>query len=174
MTAGGQYNPYQPPVFDQGALPQPTASGVLASRVERLGAAIFDGMLSGVVLIPLQIALGVYDGVLHGRPQGALAELGWSLGAFVLYLGLHGYLLATAGQTIGKRVVKIRIVNFAGGGTTPFSKILLSRLLPVQALALIPKVGLLVPLIDILLIFGKDLRCLHDRLAGTMVVKVTR
>jgi len=36
----------------------------------------------------------------------------------------------------------------------------------------VPQVGGLIGLVDILFIFGKERRCLHDLLAGTRVVNV--
>ncbi len=35
----------------------------------------------------------------------------------------------------------------------------------------IPTVGSLINLVNVLFIFGKERRCLHDRIAGTVVVK---
>ena len=35
----------------------------------------------------------------------------------------------------------------------------------------IPAVGSLINLVNILFIFGKERRCLHDRIAGTCVIK---
>jgi uncharacterized RDD family membrane protein YckC len=42
----------------------------------------------------------------------------------------------------------------------------------VSLLGAIPYVGWLVSLVDPLLIFGKDRRCLHDLIADTIVVDI--
>jgi hypothetical protein len=39
--------------------------------------------------------------------------------------------------------------------------------------AMIPVVGGLISLVDIVLIFRRDRRCLHDHIAGTRVLAVT-
>ncbi|MCI0409163.1 MAG: RDD family protein [Acidobacteria bacterium] len=75
---------------------------------------------------------------------------------------------AREGQTIGKRVMHIRIVNYddgqtAGPGRTIWKRTILNGLLG----NFIPLYGL----IDPLFIFGAERRCLHDYIAGTKVVE---
>jgi hypothetical protein len=41
-------------------------------------------------------------------------------------------------------------------------------------LAQIPMIGAVVALANILFIFGKEQRCLHDRLAGTKVINISQ
>jgi uncharacterized RDD family membrane protein YckC len=84
---------------------------------------------------------------------------------------LHGYYLKVGGQTIGKKIVGIRIADL-NNNIPGFAKVLGLRYLPIQAAALIPIVGFLYPLVDVLFIFFPDRRCLHDLIAGTKVVKV--
>ena len=38
---------------------------------------------------------------------------------FILFLVIHGYLLATRGQTVGKTLLKIRIVRSDGSPASP-------------------------------------------------------
>jgi len=172
----GEFNPYQPPTFDEGSQPTPSDDGqiALATRWERLGASIIDGLLQMALLLPLQISYGVYDGFPYLRPRPPLSQLVWGAIAFVVYLALHSYLLSQRGQTIGKRLVGIRIVNFGDREQTPFAKIVVLRQLLIQLVVLVPTVGPFAGLIDMLLIFRKDRRCLHDHIAGTVVVKATK
>lgn len=53
-----------------------------------------------------------------------------------------------------------------------FSRIIGIRYVPFQLAGSIPLITL-IPLIDILLIFRTDRRCLHDMAAGTRVVDVS-
>lgn len=50
------------------------------------------------------------------------------------------------------------------------SKILLARQLPVQVMSVLPGVGGLLAILDVLFIFRKDQRCLHDLIAKTRVI----
>jgi uncharacterized RDD family membrane protein YckC len=84
-------------------------------------------------------------------------------------LALNGYLLFKRGQTIGKVAVKTRIVDLSGN-IPHFGKLLVLRYLVPALVAQIPIVGSLTILVDILFIFGKEHRCLHDYLAGTRVI----
>ena len=55
-----------------------------------------------------------------------------------------------------------------------FGKVILLRYLPISLAALIPMVGQFFPLADVLFLFRHDRRCIHERLAGTKVVKVRK
>ncbi len=93
---------------------------------------------------------------------------GIGLGVFV---ALHGYLLATRGQTIGKVVMKTKIVT-ESGEQLPFAELYLKRYFILQAISLIPFVGMFVGIIDALFIFRSNRKCLHDDIAGTKVIKI--
>ncbi len=88
-----------------------------------------------------------------------------------LFLLLHGYLLAKYGQTIGKKLVGIRIVTV---NNTPvaFPHLILKRYVPMWLLLMVPVVGGYLNLINILLIFHSDRRCGHDLIAGTKVIRL--
>ena len=51
------------------------------------------------------------------------------------------------------------------------SRIVLLRMVPMSIVAYIPFVGGLLNLVDILFIFGRDRRCIHDLIADTIVVQ---
>jgi len=42
----------------------------------------------------------------------------------------------------------------------------------IAGIGFIPGIGTIVSLVDVLMIFGQDQRCLHDRIAGTKVIAV--
>jgi uncharacterized RDD family membrane protein YckC len=121
-----------------------------ASAVGRLAATLIDGSVGMV--------LGVVAYFIHNPVAFLVALLG-----LVVY---QTYLLSTCGQTVGKRVMGLKIVTVYGernGGfvTNVFKRVILNALL-----CLVP----LYALVDICFIFRQDSRCIHDLIAGTKVV----
>jgi uncharacterized RDD family membrane protein YckC len=88
---------------------------------------------------------------------------------FAVYLLIQGPLLATRAQTIGKMLLQIRIVDMQGARGS-FARIVLLRELPGWIANVTTGTGLIYSLIDALLIFRRDRRCVHDLIAGTQVV----
>jgi uncharacterized RDD family membrane protein YckC len=86
------------------------------------------------------------------------------------FLAINGWLLATRGQTIGKMLLGLRIVR-SDGSAASAGKVIGLRYGLCWLLAFIPLVGGLFGLIDALMIFRADRRCLHDLIADTIVVK---
>ena len=74
-------------------------------------------------------------------------------------------LLSTQGQNLGKKVVNIRIVKVNTCVNGGFATNVLLRMILNGVLGIIPFYGL----VDILLIFRRDHRCIHDFIAGTHV-----
>lgn len=151
-----------------------TESGVetdleLAPRGKRLGAAILDGLISTLITIPLMLYLGVWEVAKQGGQMPFTTVLMLGGAGMIIFLLLHGYLLKNHGQTIGKRVMNIHIVDL-NNNLPDFAKLISLRYVPMWIAALIPVVSSIVPLLDILFIFRKDKRCIHDLLAGTKVV----
>jgi uncharacterized RDD family membrane protein YckC len=90
-----------------------------------------------------------------------------NIGVFVL---INGKLLTSNGQTVGKKLMGIKIATLSGG-VLPLKDVLLRRYLPPIAVGIIPIVGAIACLADVLCIFREDRRCIHDLIAGTRVVK---
>ena len=143
----------------------------LASRGSRLLAAILDSILATLFMAPAVIALGVFDGFPNIEPVSRTLQLQLAVAGFAGYLLLHSYLLYTQSQTVGKWLVGVRIVGLDGSRAS-FGVIVGLRVLPVSIASQIPLIGQLLTLIDVLFIFGADRRCLHDRIAETVVVRV--
>ena len=80
-------------------------------------------------------------------------------------------LLARAGQTIGEEPAGHPRRAAATAATAGLARIFFARYLPVTLLGVVPFVGGLVSLVDALLIFRDDRRCLHDQIADTIVVR---
>lgn len=164
-------NPYQPP---QTAPLEPqagTRQTVLASRWARLAAALIDSVIAGAASMALVLVVLGYDfkAIATMDLAGRLVLAGLGVATFLV---LHGYLLAKNGQTIGKLVLGIRIARL-DGSVPEFAPLILKRYLPVWVLAQIPVIGGLLNLVNVLFIFRADKRCVHDLIAGTMVVKAS-
>jgi len=83
--------------------------------------------------------------------------------------GITLYLVHRNGQTIGKRMVGIKVVRKDGSRAT-LGRIFWVRNVPFWVLSQIPIIGGIFSLVDSLLIFRASRQCLHDQLAGTIVV----
>jgi uncharacterized RDD family membrane protein YckC len=118
--------------------------------------------------------------------SGELSYRTISLGGFASFTAMHGYLLATRAQTIGKWLVGTRIVRADNDEVPTLARTVSLRygtlaIGPVATLSVlvlnwsvIPYVLIVVGLIDIALVFRRDRRCLHDLIARTKVVAVAR
>jgi uncharacterized RDD family membrane protein YckC len=78
-------------------------------------------------------------------------------------------MLHRSGQTIGKRALDIAVVR-SDGSAVALSRYIFLRVVPIILLGMIPLVGRFAGLVDSVMIFGKERRCLHDYIADTIVV----
>ena len=167
QSQDARYAPPQSHVEDvrqEGAQP-----GQLASRGKRLLASIVDGL----------IAAGTLWLIAKNTPFNPWRDAGLSLWApqfvslaigFAVFLALHGYLLATRGQTIGKALFKLRIVR-PDGSRASVGRVIGLRYAAPSLLHVVPVIGQVFALADALFIFRESRRCLHDQIADTIVVQ---
>ncbi len=126
----------------------------------RLWAKIIDRFI-----VPLPLILIWIIGDMAGALTNSVVIIIFICG--VIVFGLQTYLLATSGQTLGKKVSGIQIVPLKPG-RDPFVTNVLIRSWFNFILCLIPGYSI----IDSCFIFGSDRRCLHDLFAGTKVVSI--
>lgn len=163
-------NPYAPPQTNPEP-PRTPENAVLATPFERLGAAILDALILMAVIIPLEWVTGFIGRAGRGFSVSFLAEqIVWSAVGLGVWAAVNWTALQN-GQTIGKRVAKLRIVR-KDGSPIPAVRIITHRMLPVQVAAIIPVVGSILVLIDSLLIFRRARNTLHDDIADTKVIRV--
>lgn len=167
-------NPYQPPTSLEPMTDSERAHDGSASRMSRFWAAMIDGVLAIIIFVPLQYFAGVYRDFPKVSEPPFPQSLLWALAGFAITLVLHGTFLARSAQTIGKKALGNQIVNASDGRPAAFGTIVLRRLLPMSLVALIPYVGGVLSIVNVLFIFRKDRRCVHDHIAGTRVVKLDR
>ena len=141
----------------------------LAGRWKRLGGALIEGVIYMVIMVPIMLATGIFQKAFSGERMTIGQQTAVFVVGQVVFLALNGYLLFNRGQTIGKVAVKTKIVDLSGN-IPNFGKLLVLRYLILGLVAQIPIISGLV-LVDVLFIFGKERRCLHDYIAGTRVVE---
>jgi len=137
----------------------------LARRGTRLIAFVIDAALYAIVSaakVPLRIA--GFD---------AIGTLISSLLTIVLG-GISIWLLAMRGQTLGKVFMKVAIVDKDSKLPPGFLRASVIRQGPQVVLSFVyPLMGFFYIVIDGLFIWSKTRRCIHDWLAGTIVIGVT-
>jgi len=162
-------NPYQPPspgvgyVMDLGSPPNALN---LADVGTRFAGAIIDGLLYLPALLPGVVVAG-FESSEELSPLAIASLLLGMLGLGVVQC----YLIATSGQSIAKRILGIRIVRQDGSPVNFVHGVVLRSWL-MAFLTNIPLFGAFIGLVDALMIFGHERRCLHDRIASTDVIKV--
>ena len=136
-----------------------------AGRGRRLASVLLDGVLA----LPLLAIAQEWGFANTGSvdPVGVTALVG-----FCVLANVQTYLLATCGQTIGKRVMQIRIVDARTGRYPGWVRLVVLRGY-VNGLFAAATFGLY-GFVDTLFIFRGDRRTLHDRLARTRVDRIGR
>jgi len=168
-------NPYQPPSSELSASETTSGSELeLADRGTRLGAILLDSVITAIPALLLIFLFYSAFGFKFWPPtpgsQSFLFTLAASVIGILVHLAINGVLLYRYGQTVGKRICNIRIAKPNGDVPSLIDTVVKRRLL-FTLLQRVPGVGLLIGLVDILMIFREDHRCLHDHVAGTIVVK---
>lgn len=149
-----------------------TPGPCLATQIQRLLAAIIDVALFVVAILPGGLMIELVD---HGPPSDnplvfiAMGIMAWGL---VILVIPQLYLLITRSQSIGKYVMKIQIWDLAARCRADFLRTFVLRGLVIGMIGSIPIFGWIFTLVDICFIFRSDARCIHDLIAGTIVVKL--
>lgn len=166
-------NPYASPETDPVLTTPVVGSLELATPGERFLGAFMDGLIGFAVAIPLWIAFyffGVFSSFAEMGKIGFGFTLLLTLIHFPIYMAVQWKFLKATGQTIGKKVAKTRIVTM-DGRKPEMNDLVFKRYAFVTVISLVPVAGGVLSLVDALLVFKADRRCLHDLVAGTQVVK---
>ena len=163
----------------QKASATPFRTSNLATRESRLSAAFIDvGICFAVSTVWAPFASPLLVGLAPPRdhpPQGQVvlmyATLALLIPIAITYLALNGYLLATRGQSIGKWLLGIQIVDAETNELLSIRRIIMQRVIPVFLVMALPGIGILLLLIDIGPLGREDQRCVHDLLACSKVIK---
>lgn len=166
-----ELNPYAPPQADLTPEFGPT-SQVLASPWIRLVSQIVDGLIAAVVILPLQYVSGYFGRMTEAAQAGSAITLEpflW-VPVNVLIMVAINWTFLLNGQTIGKKIMKLRIVR-KDGSPIDRTRIITHRMLPVWIASVIPFIGSLAVLVDSLCIFRAGRNTLHDDIADTKVIQ---
>ena len=143
----------------------------LANRGTRLVAQFLDGLATLGAIIPGMIIMFGGQELAREEPMVMVIGIILAVCGFLAFMIYQWALLANEGQTVGKRMMNIRIVMADDGSLPGFGRAVGMRLFVNGLIGAIPYLGTCYGLIDILFIFGDDRRCLHDLLAETIVVE---
>jgi uncharacterized RDD family membrane protein YckC len=147
-----------PPQTQPGATPG-GASGPRAGFWARLAAVLIDGIIIGIVPGVLIIAGAASN-------SSGLIAIGWIIGV-ILGIFYEVYFHGKApGQTIGKKALGIRVIDFNTGGSIGYGRAFL-RLIGRYISGAICYLGYLWMLWD------KEKQCWHDKMANDVVVPVS-
>ena len=173
-----------------------------AGRFRRLLASLFDTLvLVGVfVFFAVRGDIG-YTSFIMALSNELPVIVEWTLWFTAIFFVINGVPLFTRGQTVGKWMLGLHIVDSETGHRPALEKLILYRYVVFILLAnlvswfyipdtvvsaTLPVIGqitlegipwpfpgtlLWVPVVDAAFIFSSSRRCLHDRLAGTIVVR---
>lgn len=164
---GAQFNPYAAPSAGYGYHASPVMNpgyDMLASRGSRFLGSLLDGLIYAVFMLP---PLFIFAAAMDSEEA---AIIGMLIGLAIV-AGIQWYLIATTGQSIAKRLLGMKIVKMDGSDVNFVSGVIM-RSWVVSLMGAIPFVGNFVGLVDALMIFGQEQRCLHDYIAGTKVISV--
>jgi uncharacterized RDD family membrane protein YckC len=154
----------------------------VAERGARLLAATIDELILLAISLPMIIggtlalmAAGTADleslntmnilRTMLGGPGTTVTVL-----ALIVWCIITTRLVAKNGQSIGKRLIGIKVVR-TDGSRASFARIFLLRNVVNSLPNLLPYVGWLYQLIDPLMIYQESRQCLHDKIADTIVVR---
>ncbi len=180
-------SPYRAPAAafsgTQEAPPGDEITLVLAHPLRRLAAVMLNGFILISCCIP-GIVLAM-EGMDHLKDQSSGLEPEEALvqslnsvtafGAAAIFIPLSVFVIANIvllvknGQTLGKKILGIRIANDYGDNPGFWMIAIVRSLVPFM-IGLLPLFGLIFILADSLFIFSERNRCLHDRIANTIVV----
>jgi len=161
-------DPYAPPSAHVAAPLYDTGyEAPLAERGSRFVAQLLNGLvtLPGGILIGMGIAFAEESSLQHFGIIGSIAGAIYLIGLLVINLRL----LSSQGQSLGKKWARVRVVRLDG---TPASlgRLIGLRYIVTTLLGMMPFVGGIFSLADLLFIFRGDRRCIHDLIADTKVV----
>lgn len=154
-------------------------ASLLASRRRRFLATCIDF----IVLPPIALVIMLVSGLMESAeayvwPQPVLRLFGLLV---VSYFAIHGYLLARRGQTLGKRLMGLRLVSTDSGTSLEFWQLAarafaipLVLLLAILVHFVLAMIVALLLIADPLVVLFRPKRSLHDYLIGSVVYDQAR
>lgn len=139
----------------------------LAGMGSRLAARILDAIIAGVV--SLVVLFLVFGGLLAAN-SGEVGFLSAVLVIMLIWLLYEPVLIAVWGQTLGKKMVGVKVIRADNGEVPGYGKSI-SRWLVPSVVNLIPVIGSIISLVVYLSpVFSDTRQGWHDKAAATVVV----
>jgi uncharacterized RDD family membrane protein YckC len=152
---------------DDVARPAVPAGLVLAPIIRRIGGFALDQMIVAVPVVVVIVAVGF-------KPSDNVTSqslLAFNIAMTAVALVYQVLMIALLGRTVGKLALGTRVVRTVDGSRPGWSEAAMRALLPLS-LGAIPNVGLfLVVLVYSLALWTPLRQGLHDKAAGTLVVR---
>lgn len=152
-----------------------------AEWIDRVLAAVIDGVLNIALMVVLFIIFGVLTAASAGvgGNDNPLPGGIFCLGMLVTFISVFGlgifnkvYLVSKRGASIGQGVMNLKVVD-ATGNIPPLGTLII-RLLVQVGLSLVPFIAFFLVLLDVLWpLWDEQKQTLHDKAAGTFVIKTT-
>ncbi|MGE0322564.1 MAG: RDD family protein [Polyangiaceae bacterium] len=160
------YNPYAAPQGPEFPFASPTSDSMFikAERGTRFAAKLIDFLCDIGSMLP-GIALLVVAGAVNEEALSFVGIAVMMLGALAMAIYQWSGIVKS-GQTVGKRMMKIKVVKQDGSAVDFVSGVILRNWI----MAIASQAFSLIGLIDALMIFTDQRRCLHDMLATTDVI----
>ena len=177
--------PPPPPAIYGQAAPTVVGYGAAAATMpyaewgDRVIAALIDGGINIAIMIVLFIVFGALAGISGavGGQDSALPGGIFCLGALLTFVSIFGfglynkiYLVSKRGASIGQNFQKLKVVDATG--SIPSMGTLLLRLIVQVGLSIVPFVGWILVLLDLLFpLWDEKKQTIHDKAASTYVLK---
>ena len=162
------HNPFSPPSSEPIFFEEELFL-TLAGRGQRLAAKVLDFMIFLGLAVFLAFTMTIFLGTTSETSAPDTTAIMVILVAFTAFFGINMYFLYINGQTLGKKMLGIRIVRTDGEAASIWRLLGLRALAP-MIIGFIPLVGFIFGICDPLCIFRENQKCLHDDLADTIVV----
>jgi len=141
----------------------------IASRWKRLWASLLDCIIMMIVIVPIMFFTGAFGATAQGVKPSITYTLAMGLIGLIVFALINFKLLISNGQTVGKKIFKIKIVTL-NGELPELKNHILKRYLVFFLPGQLPVIGQIFSIVNILFIFGKQKRCIHDFAAKTTVI----
>lgn len=181
--------PPPPPPGPYGGAPPPSSGPPGGTRpaelLDRFLARLIDGVGFMVIFLILGVVFGAifYSGLTNTFGERLLYNLFLQVFAVAIYLGYYGYLESTRGATIGKQVMKLKVLGPDGeSNPTVQQAVMRNSWYALGLIGIIPFLGIIGSLaqlgvvIAIAVTINSDTvsrQGIHDKFAGgTRVVKI--
>ena len=165
------FNPYQAPSAHVEDV-NDNEDSELAERGTRLGAVILDSLIflaPGLFAI-IPAMLSMRGNAAEAMGIGATIAVSVGVLGMLVVLVIDLVMLHRSGQTIGKRMLNVKIIR-SDGSRAGLTRIFFLRMLVPGLIGGIPFVGFIFTIVDPLFIFQESRRCVHDLIADTVVIK---